>query len=123
MKSEIRLSIGSNGAEVVIGEKTTSPTRSDLVRTSAEGKIHDVINSTVVGLGDVAGIILDVFEEFTNEAALRNLKEHGKITISFGMAVGANASLRIVGAKADAFMSVQLELKSDGSNQLNSKVD
>jgi len=118
MKSEIRLSIGPDGAEVVIGEKANATAKSDLVRTSAEDKIHRAVDSVVVGLGDVAGIVLDVFEIFTKEAASRNLKELGKMTVSFGVTGGANANLKFVSAKADAFMTVQLEIASTDSSQV-----
>ncbi len=110
MKSNIRLSISRDGAELINGQHVEAKSESDLVRTSAEEKVRQAVDAVAVGLGDVAGIVFDVFETFTSEAASRKLNEHGKMTVSFGITGGANTSLKFVGAKADAFMTIQLEI-------------
>ena len=117
MKKQIKLRIESDGAEILTGEVIEETNKSDLVRTSAEDKIRKAVDSAVVGLGDVAGVVLDVFEIFTEEAASRKIKEQGKMTVSFGVSGGVDASLKFVGAKAGAFMTVSLEISSNNLAQ------
>lgn len=110
MKKDIQLIIGPDGAEIVSGEEAKKIATSDLVRTSAKEKVRQAVDSVVVSLGDVAEVALDVFEVFTLEAASRKIKEQGKMTLSFGINGGVKTDLKLVGAQADAFMTVQLEI-------------
>lgn len=102
--------IGPDGAEVITGEETKKIVKSDLVRTSANDKVSQAVDSVVVGLGDVAEVVLNVFEVFASKAASRDIQKQGKMTVSFGVTGGVNANLKLVGAKANAFITVQLEI-------------
>jgi hypothetical protein len=117
MKKEIRLIIGADGAEVISGEEAKKIVKSDLVRTSAEDKVRQAVDSVVVGMGDVADVVFNVFEVFASKAASTGIQKQGKMTVSFGVTGGVNANLKLVGAKADSFITVQLEIMGSADSK------
>lgn len=111
MTQDVKLAItGKDGADIVIVDADNQIAHSDLVRASSEKKVRDAAETAVIGIGQVASIVLDLVEAFTKEASERKLQGRGKMVVRFGVAGGAKASLRLVSADANAFLNVDLEI-------------
>lgn len=105
---DVLIRIGPSGAEV-LGDEAISAAESDLVQTSAEEKVRKAVAAVTVSVREVSSVIFDVIDSLAEAAASRASRQDSKLTITFGVAGGANATLKLVGAKADAFITVQVE--------------
>jgi len=109
-----KLRIRGDVAEIVLRDAPKK--KSDLVRTSAESRVRKAAKAAAVGLNEMAGIIVDLAKAFSDEVGSRNFNNDQKITIKFGITGGANADFIVVNAKADSFISVELEIPVKGGS-------